>query len=394
VCSSDLQEINLYEDLFSNNLTGNIILLDALNLIKYLPIVGQEKLLLQYKTPGLNPIELIFDIFKITDRQLRKEEEVTYTLHFATPETRRNLQKRLSRSYDGFFHEIVEDIVENELELNPKRKLLRYIENSENLESEEGVDKTRYRQKIIIPNWHPLRAINWIAERSVAQDFYGSNFFFYETTHGYHFESIEKLVSMKSKDTFVYSPKHVDLQVKFNNNVDAYTIRSSFDTLKNTVGGLYANRLLTHDIVKKQWSIKDTDYVEEYERFVHLEKNTKDQKLTHSMIDIEQDGRVFLMHHETKWIKRAAEKIQDLVKEAKVGEIYEGKVTRIEKFGCFVELWPGTEGLVHISRLAKERVEKVESVVSLGDQILVKCIGIDEKGRIDLSRKDALVSKP
>jgi polyribonucleotide nucleotidyltransferase len=111
-------------------------------------------------------------------------------------------------------------------------------------------------------------------------------------------------------------------------------------------------------------------------------------------IDIEQDGRVFLMHHETKWIKRAAEKIMELVKEAKVGEIYEGKVTRIEKFGCFVELWPGTEGLVHISRLAKERVEKVESIVSLGDQILVKCIGIDEKGRIDLSRKDALVSKP
>jgi len=111
-------------------------------------------------------------------------------------------------------------------------------------------------------------------------------------------------------------------------------------------------------------------------------------------IDIEQDGRVFLMHHETKWIKRAAEKIIELVKEAKVGEIYEGKVTRIEKFGCFVELWPGTEGLVHISRLAKERVEKVESIVSLGDQILVKCIGIDEKGRIDLSRKDALVSKP
>ncbi len=110
-------------------------------------------------------------------------------------------------------------------------------------------------------------------------------------------------------------------------------------------------------------------------------------------IDIEQDGRVYLMHAETKWIEAAAEKILSLVKEAKVGEIYEGKVTRIEKFGCFVELWPGTEGLVHISRLAKERVEKVESVVSLGDQILVKCIGIDEKGRIDLSRKDALLNK-
>jgi len=110
-------------------------------------------------------------------------------------------------------------------------------------------------------------------------------------------------------------------------------------------------------------------------------------------IDIEQDGRVFLMHTESKWIQSAADRILALVKEAKVGEIYEGKVTRIEKFGCFVELWPGAEGLVHISRLAKERVEKVEDVVSLGDIILVKCIGIDEKGRIDLSRKDALVNK-
>ena len=110
-------------------------------------------------------------------------------------------------------------------------------------------------------------------------------------------------------------------------------------------------------------------------------------------IDIEQDGRVFLMHMERKWIDAAAEKILSLVKEAEVGKIYEGKVTRVEKFGCFVEIWPGAEGLVHISRLAKERVEKVEDIVKIGDIILVKCIGIDEKGRIDLSRKDAIISK-
>ncbi|MFA6801453.1 MAG: polyribonucleotide nucleotidyltransferase [Acholeplasmataceae bacterium] len=107
-------------------------------------------------------------------------------------------------------------------------------------------------------------------------------------------------------------------------------------------------------------------------------------------IDIEQDGRVFLMHSDSKVIEKVSKIILDLVKVAEVGKIYEGKVTRVEKFGCFVELWPGTEGLVHISRLAKERVVKTEDVVSLGDQILVKCIGIDEKGRVDLSRKDAL----
>jgi polyribonucleotide nucleotidyltransferase len=107
-------------------------------------------------------------------------------------------------------------------------------------------------------------------------------------------------------------------------------------------------------------------------------------------IDIEQDGRVFLMHQDSKVIESAMKRIENLVKVAEVGQVYEGIVKRIEKFGCFVELWPGTEGLVHISKLAKERVEKVEDVVSVGDQIMVKCIKIDDKGRVDLSRKDAI----
>jgi polyribonucleotide nucleotidyltransferase len=107
-------------------------------------------------------------------------------------------------------------------------------------------------------------------------------------------------------------------------------------------------------------------------------------------IDIEQDGRVFVMHSEKEWIDKAVNTIELLVKEVELNQIYEGKVIRIEKFGAFVELWPGTEGLVHISKLDKRRVETVESVVSIGDVILVKVIKIDEKGRIDLSRKDAL----
>lgn len=114
-------------------------------------------------------------------------------------------------------------------------------------------------------------------------------------------------------------------------------------------------------------------------------------------IDIEQDGRVFLMHSDTQYIDKAMGIIESLVREAKVGEIYTGTVTRIlmdkegkKSVGAFVELWSGCEGMCHISKLAKERVEKVEDVVSVGDQIVVKCIKIDDKGRIDLSRKDAL----
>lgn len=107
-------------------------------------------------------------------------------------------------------------------------------------------------------------------------------------------------------------------------------------------------------------------------------------------IDIEQDGSVYVMHPEMKWVDIALEKITNLTKEVEVGKVYTGKVIKLEKFGAFVELWPGCEGLLHISKVANERIEKIESVLNVGDEVIVKCIGIDEKGRIDLSRKDAL----
>ena len=118
--------------------------------------------------------------------------------------------------------------------------------------------------------------------------------------------------------------------------------------------------------------------------------NATIEKFDNVKIDIEQDGRVYVMHQNMETAKQALQYILDSIKEAEVGKIYTGKVTRIEKYGVFVELWSGCEGLCHISKLASERIEKPEDVVSLGDEIIVKCIGINEKGQIDLSRKDAL----
>ena len=107
-------------------------------------------------------------------------------------------------------------------------------------------------------------------------------------------------------------------------------------------------------------------------------------------IDIEQDGRVFIMHAESEWINKAIAIIENLTREAKVGEIYHATVVKNMKFGAFVELWPGYEGLVHISNLDFKRVAKVEDVVREGDEIVVKVLGFDEKGKVMLSRKDAL----
>ncbi len=107
-------------------------------------------------------------------------------------------------------------------------------------------------------------------------------------------------------------------------------------------------------------------------------------------VDLEDDGRVIIYHTSKEIIEKTAEMIKDVIKEVETGKIYTGKVVKVEDFGCFVELWPGTEGLVHVSHLAKERVEKPSDVVKVGDEIIVKSLGYDKKGRLNLSRKEAL----
>ncbi|MGG0814780.1 polyribonucleotide nucleotidyltransferase [Paenibacillus alvei] len=104
-------------------------------------------------------------------------------------------------------------------------------------------------------------------------------------------------------------------------------------------------------------------------------------------IDIEQDGRIFIASTNAESNERAREIIEGIVKEVVVGEVYTGTVKRVEKFGAFVEVLPGKEGLVHISQLSTERVAKVEDVVNIGDKIEVKVVEIDQQGRINLSRK-------
>jgi polyribonucleotide nucleotidyltransferase len=108
-------------------------------------------------------------------------------------------------------------------------------------------------------------------------------------------------------------------------------------------------------------------------------------------VDIEDDGRIFISAIDSENGNRALKMIEAITMEPEVGTIYNGKVTRIMNFGCFVEIAPGKEGLVHISKLDNTRVEKVEDVVSVGDEIKVKLMEIDSQGRLNLSRKDAMV---
>lgn len=107
-------------------------------------------------------------------------------------------------------------------------------------------------------------------------------------------------------------------------------------------------------------------------------------------VDLEDDGRVIIYHTDQSIIETTKQMILDVVREVSENEIYTGRVTKVEDFGCFVELWPGCEGLVHVSQLAFERVNKPSDLVKVGDEIIVKSIGYDSRGRLNLSRKEAL----
>ena len=108
-------------------------------------------------------------------------------------------------------------------------------------------------------------------------------------------------------------------------------------------------------------------------------------------IDIEDDGRVIAYHTDYAIIDKALAMIEEVVREVEIGKVYTGKVKTIEDFGCFVELWPGCEGLVHVSQLDVKRVDKPSDVVKVGDEIVVKATGFDKRGKLNLSRKEVLM---
>ena len=108
-------------------------------------------------------------------------------------------------------------------------------------------------------------------------------------------------------------------------------------------------------------------------------------------VDIKEDGTIFVSSINIENVKQAIEYISLIVSEPEIGRTYKGKIVKLMPFGAFVEILPGKEGLVHISKFANKRVEKIENVAKEGEEIWVKLIGIDDQGKLILSKKDAVV---
>ena len=140
------------------------------------------------------------------------------------------------------------------------------------------IEETQNVYDIVIPNWKPFDAMNWLAKRSMAENRDGANYMFYETRDGFHFRSLESLVEEESVGVYRRRPSDVaegNPDEEQYRNVNQIEIVNAFDMVANIPNGMYANRLVIHDMIKRKSEILDYDYSKEYDKMIHVEDNKK-----------------------------------------------------------------------------------------------------------------------
>ena len=281
-------QINIFEDVYSNTLSGSITLADSINLIGTFPFVGLEQIQIGFKTPGFSKrdkTELLFDVYQIADRNTGSSAEgsdVTqvYSLHLISPAFARNQKSRVLKAFSHMsIDEMVGRIINNFL--------------SEDVETEF----TSGTQSYVIPGWTPFRAVNWLAARARPEkNPAAANYLFYETCAGYQFRSIDSLVQQKPVARFVYDPANTRLTKTSGDAAErlilpelqlmrSYTIMQSGSMMERIDRGMYASKLITHDIVTKQFSTSTFNYVEDFPKQNHIEDFIAGQNLDQSPQD-------------------------------------------------------------------------------------------------------------
>jgi hypothetical protein len=270
-----VQELNIYESIYSGALTGSMVLVDAGNLIENLPIQGTERLDFKLATPGTTGENAVdaseetghpFHIYKISNRKQLNDGTMSYVIHFCSRSFLRNIRNRVSQAYSGSLHESVIDIYTDKLGFDGRKKLV--------------YEPTRNSDTIVIPNMRPIDAIALIGSKSLSGNTQAPGYLFYETTKAHHFRSYSSLFSI-AKDTprksvvkLRYSPKQVGTTKRDDDNlygVIDYSFSQNFDTAGQQLLGTYANRVITHNIFDKSYDTFDYNYHDWFEYHTHTE---------------------------------------------------------------------------------------------------------------------------
>jgi len=279
-------QLHVYEDIYSNNVSGVIIIKDTVNLISNLPINGREKVKFSFITPGLDgvPAEKEATVYKV-DEIVRTQGQrgQLYKLFFTTEEKITNEYTKVSKSYTGKISKMVEDI------------LGEYLPSAELVTNRGTAEVHRF----IMPRWSPFKCINWLAGRAESQEKpTQSNYLFYEDMDGYHFTDLGFLFDQEPKAKYTYNPisghqvygtegpEFSDLNKAFY-NATGFRVTSAFDTLNRLDEGMYASTLTTHDITKKKFETYTYDYKAEFGNTNHIYGNplTSGTDMLHGRVD-------------------------------------------------------------------------------------------------------------
>ena len=378
-----VQELNIYESIYKNALTGSVVIIDAQNLIAKLEIQGTERISFKLSTPGaiddrsiINASESTghpFHVYKITDRKQLAPGTLLYTLHFGSREFMRNLRTKVSQAYDGRLDMSVLNILTDENYLDSKKEMT--------------YEPCGNSDKVVVPNIRPFDAINMIASKSLPEKSSGVGYYFYETTKGFHFRSWDNMISVNGQHTrdtkqqFYYMPLNItdkNIEDKINHDykaVESYRFINNFhDVAANTVGGTYGHRVISYNLFDKSFQQDDYNYHYDFNFSKHTETAGRNRSekyaIAESFVDEDDltvsdypESRVSLqsttkfLHNEDKGAVYGLDVLQD------------GKLTG-KRIAQQAQVVQGT---------VLKLVVKGQSYLEAGDLIEFKLRSIDEK---------------
>ena len=280
------QALNIYENMFSNIVTGSILLADTDSLLMNLPITGQEFLSFKITTPGLENVPIDYTknlmcIYKIDKRVADQGNEVI-KLHFCSPEGLRNERTRLSKSYTNTIDKIVENILKDRKALNTNKNIF--------------IEPTAGIKRIISPNKNPYSLIRDLTIDAISKD--GSpNFVFYENTSGIHFRTLESIYAKSSIGDYIASDRNFIPMENGVSNIEEdmkrvldYEIVTNNDTRKHIKSGMLASKTISYNIFNKEVQVESHDYFSDFNKYMRVSGSKSNDNPIYSASFVDDGG--------------------------------------------------------------------------------------------------------
>lgn len=261
-----VKEVNIYQDMYSNFMTADLLIDDPYNLVENIPLAGQEYFRFVWSDQfpiEKEPFETIFNIVAITARGLTAERNQRYALKLVSTEAVRDVQTKISKSFEGRISDIIAKIYTD------------YLETGKTLYTDETKNQTR----VVIPRWSPLKAINFLTQRAVDYQYLKGGFVFFEDLFGFNFFSLNQAVTKEPVRAFRYTPANISKNTRQDQlkndleRIDSYTVLRSYDTLDQTQRGHLGSTVFWANPTYKEWGTDKLTQKEMYEQVPHLERH-------------------------------------------------------------------------------------------------------------------------